>query len=520
MGVTSECSVGKDNPPISEDVARTCAAAAESSHVWMVANFLVPFDCTYAELGQKTGVVKMWADHVERSSAPQSPRQRWRDEAAAALAWLQSPELAGEQVRFICEVKMMLEATFSVHALVRQLNKALRAVYDEHSLPLHEGMLAETAKTEAAEQLAADGSTALMLAVRDGAGAAEVAPLLEASPPAEADAALVVACAYAREDLVAALPALAQGAARVWHEAWRRGASNDAAQEMGAATAAALVGAAADVAGGVDARDESGDWTALQRAAAGGHDQAVGALLLAGADMLLLATHKFGKTPLYLAAENGHEAVVARLVRGGGGRGRAAVDHSTDTRTPLAIAAENGHDAVVQVLLESGAAVDGDVGTWLPSVTALHIAAEEGHDAVVRTLLDGGAAVDGADTHGQTPLYGAALYGHDAVVRMLLDDGAVVNAARDDGRTPLHAAASHGASSPRGALGIKLPRTRAGGHEATVQLLLDRGAAVNQVNDRGDTPLAIAELWGNEASATRIRAAGGRVVTPSWWQCC
>ena len=90
----------------------------------------------------------------------------------------------------------------------------------------------------------------------------------------------------------------------------------------------------------------------------------------------------------------------------------------------------------------------------------------------------------------------------------------------DDGRTPLHAAASHGASSPRGALGIKLPRTRAGGHEATVQLLLDRGAAVNQVNDRGDTPLAIAELWGNEASATRIRAAGGRVVTPSWWQCC
>ena len=211
---------------------------------------------------------------------------------------------------------------------------------------LYEDMLAETAKVEAAKQLAADGATALQRAVRDGAGGAEVARLLDAAPPAEADAALVVACAYHRDALVQELGAkLTQGAARVWYAAWERGASNDAVHEMGPATVAALVGAAAAVPGGVDACEA--DATALQRAAYGGHGRAVGALLGAGADVHLADSN--GQTPLYLAAQKGHDAVVQVLLQVEG----VAVNQAQETGvTPLFIAAEKGHEAVVQMLLQ------------------------------------------------------------------------------------------------------------------------------------------------------------------------
>jgi ankyrin repeat protein len=409
---------------------------------------------------------------------------------------------------------------------------------------LFEDMLAETTKVHATRRFAADGSTALKLAVRDNAGAAEVARLLQAALPAEADtafaaggavafetdgnatvmyaplvgkelngrrvyqvqggkggflywvnsekcgpswwlddeeeaveeidgrgcgnwhvpsdaqspelitetwkswgkeewqeepsakarlcsqeewregwgqavreAAFVVACAYARDELVAALPALTQGAARVWHKAWKRGASNDAVQEMGAATVAALVGAVAAVAGGVDARDsptgarDSDGWTALERAANGGHGRAVGALLGAGANVCLVDSS--GRTPLYRAAQNGHEAVVEQLVRAG-----AAVDQAkSDGSTPLFVAASGGHDAVAQVLLQSGADVN---KAKEDGATPLFVAGQKGYDAVVQVLLEGGADVNKAKEDGATPLLIAEVEGHDTTVQMLL----------------------------------------------------------------------------------------------------
>ena len=88
---------------------------------------------------------------------------------------------------------------------------------------------------------------------------------------------------------------------------------------------------------------------------------------------------------LIQAAERGDEAAVFFLtVRG------ADVNH-WDARcdaTPLYIAAQNGHDAVVRTLLDAGADKDLAMNN---GATPLHAAAQAGHDAVVRALVNAGA---------------------------------------------------------------------------------------------------------------------------------
>jgi ankyrin repeat protein len=442
----------------------------------LMVNIVVEFGLTYAELAREN--LGMWEDYVEHS-APQgaAPRERWRAEAAEALAVLTGVETSALPVRFICEAQMMLHTTYCVRSHMHELYKGYRADSDAM---LHEDMLAETQKVEHEELFAADGDTCLKAACRDGE-IAEVERLLAAGPvsDAERNAAFVVACARGRE-AVASLPVLMVCAGASWGKAWKRTAAGVEA-EVGAGIVSALVGGATGTEGGVDR--VFGGWTALRLAANGGHELAVVQLLEVGAAV----DHAWedGATPLYSAASNGHDAVVARLLEVG-----ATVDMAQkDGATPLFMAAQRGHDAVVARLLRAGAAVDLAEQTGM---TPLFIAAQKGHDAVVARLLEMGAVLDSARKDGATPLYMASLSGHCAVVVRLLWAGAAVDRATRLGATPLHKAAEHG-------------------HDAVTVKLLDAGAAVDHAKANGATPLHTAAEYGRGMVAARLLEAGAVV---------
>ncbi|KAF5228486.1 hypothetical protein FAUST_11033 [Fusarium austroamericanum] len=200
-----------------------------------------------------------------------------------------------------------------------------------------------------------------------------------------------------------------------------------------------------------------------------------------------------GRTPLWWAAERGHEAVV-RLLLDWGADIEAA---NEDSQMPLLKAAlrgykdimplrgqmllgwvfKRGYDAVMWLLLNRGVvtnAADGDGQTPLLSASLT------GHEAVVRLLLNRDASIKAADKNGRTPLWWAALKGHKDIVRLLLDWGADIEAADKNGQTPLWGASSTG-------------------HEAVMRLLLDRGANIEAADKDGQTSLLLAAQYGHEA---------------------
>ena len=141
-----------------------------------------------------------------------------------------------------------------------------------------------------------------------------------------------------------------------------------------------------------------------------------------------------GMSALHLATALGREAVLKQLIaKGASPHARAA-----DGQTPLGVALASGRRDLADWLDWRGWALPKRVlrAADLPS------AAMAGDADAVRRLLDLGFAVDSPDAQGCTALLRAAGGGHRATVDLLLQRGADPQHAANTGATPLSAAVS------------------------------------------------------------------------------
>ena len=294
-------------------------------------------------------------------------------------------------------------------------------------------------------------------------------------------------------------------------------------------------------AAGVDAREGWRGQTALMWAAAEGHAAVVGPLAAAGADVD--ARSGGGFTPLAFAVRAGHGAAVEALLAVGADVNLALPDGTS----PLHLAVVNARYDVAAQLLRHGADADAAGPGWTPlhqlvwtrrpnrhfnnpaafptgTVTDLDLA---------RALVAHGADVDARQTAeprdgyrnqlnrtGATPFLLAAKAVDLDMMLLLLDLGADPITANEDGTTALLVAAGVGiwssSESPGSAeealeavklmvaLGDSVATVDANGDAALhgavmrgspelVLYLLEHGAALDPVNERGWTPLTIAQ---------------------------
>ena len=292
---------------------------------------------------------------------------------------------------------------------------------------------------------------------------------------------------------------------------------------------------------GVDAREGWRGQTALMWAAAEGHAAVVAPLVAAGADVD--ARSEGGFTPLAFAVRAGHGDAVEVLIEAG-----ADVDLALpDGTSPLHLAVINAHYDVALQLLEHGA----DAATAEPGWTPLHqlvwtrrpnrhynnpAAFPTGTVTdleLARALVAHGADVNARQTaeprdgyrnmlnrSGATPFLLAAKAVDLEMMRLLLELGADPLLANEDGTTALLVAAGVGiwssSESPGSAeeaieavklmveLGDSVTTVDDNGDAALhgavmrgspelVLYLLEHGAALDPVNERGWTPLTIAQ---------------------------
>lgn len=202
-------------------------------------------------------------------------------------------------------------------------------------------------------------------------------------------------------------------------------------------------------------------------AARGGHADIL-RLLIKHHVELNAPTGKSHSYPIHQAAHNGHKKAVELLLQNGADPDPVDVDGVT----PLWLAAQEGHDEIVAMILgrESGDKKINLEVEWEPNERrALHQAAQNGHLKAARLLLAKGAAYDPLDSDGVTPLWLAAgKNGSADLVRELLKAGAKIDVqGYEKNRQPIHQAALYG-------------------QVEVARVLLDAGASPTPENDGFD----------------------------------
>ncbi|XP_067661991.1 ankyrin-3-like [Haliotis asinina] len=241
------------------------------------------------------------------------------------------------------------------------------------------------------------------------------------------------------------------------------------------------------------------------------------------------------KTPAMIAAECGHEKVVELLMEKGANlsltcdtgsnilhlacsKGRLEVlkyilsqnivdinSRGRSKKTPAMIAAECGHEKVVELLVEKGAnlSLACEKGSNI-----LHLACSKGRLEVVKYILSQNIVdINCRGRSKKTPAMTAAQYGYKEVVELLMEKGANLSLVNDKSRNILHVACSRGRLevvkyvlsqnivdiNSRGR-SKKTPAMIAAesGYKEVVELLMEKGANMSLVSDRGSNILHLA----------------------------
>jgi ankyrin repeat protein/L-ascorbate metabolism protein UlaG (beta-lactamase superfamily) len=286
----------------------------------------------------------------------------------------------------------------------------------------------------------------------------------------------------------------------------------------------------------VNAVDELGQ-TPLHVAAAAGRQDMVEALIAKGADKKAVCFN--GRTLLHCATAGGLVDLMGRLLK----EGYPLDGPDRYGRTPLFLAAQAGSDAGAEFLLSKGANVM--AREFWGSSTPLHVATFSGNLRLLEVLVKHGADINAVNDEGSTPLLYISQAGRAEVMDWLIEHGAKLDARNDFHETalsyplvngfqglveklwpraealkdrdlleryPLHRAAYLGYEQPAVFLLMKgLPidsrdesgrtpfqRAAQGGNVKLARMLLDKGAVVDARDTDGSTPLHLAVKKGRE----------------------
>ncbi|RFU81844.1 ankyrin repeat-containing domain [Trichoderma arundinaceum] len=209
------------------------------------------------------------------------------------------------------------------------------------------------------------------------------------------------------------------------------------------------------------------------------HEAVVKILLARGAKF---NSDAFYEAMLTAACTKGHEGIVRLLLDNNSKRQYSG-------QQLLTAAISGGNLAVIKLLLDRGAWVD--IGH--ASIRLLFSrAAGQANGEIFKLLLDHSAEVDPEGAYDMDVLlFDAILSGHEGNVNLLIDRGAKVNQRDADHLTPLFFAID-------------------GGHEGMVKLFLDRSADVNAQDSNNQTPLSSAIQRGHRGIVTLLLEKGAR----------
>jgi ankyrin repeat protein len=197
------------------------------------------------------------------------------------------------------------------------------------------------------------------------------------------------------------------------------------------------------------------------------------------------ARDRVGTTALGEAAKAGKTRLMALLIDKGANVNARAVDGST----PLFIAAEADRPPAIRLLLDRGADpnIPGRGG-----LRPLAAAAYTGSADSAALLLKHGADPNALDDEGKGAIVFAAGRANASIVALLLDAGVDINRRYAHGLTALMWAAGYDEAS-----GVE-------DVDATLKLLIGRGAARDLKDDRGKTAADIARALGHSRAAQQL----------------